>query len=141
MKIEKTTKVVIPLDELTKMLQEKKILWKRQSISHIEIEDETKNITVTCIENLNYNFKTGLLQDPKVENSKEICDILEKPIQELDISVGLINILRSKGFEKLKDVITLTEKEYYETRGFGKGMLTQLEKALSYFGLKLKEPS
>ncbi len=66
-------------------------------------------------------------------------DILETPIEELEISVRLYNCLRGSGFGTLRDIVGKSQPEIYSISNLGKKSFTELLDMLVALGLELRE--
>jgi DNA-directed RNA polymerase subunit alpha len=63
--------------------------------------------------------------------------LLERSIDELDLSVRSINTLKNANIHTLADLLTRSEKDILEAKGFGRKSLEELEEALEKLGLEL----
>ena len=63
--------------------------------------------------------------------------VLEKPLEELDLSVRARNCLESINVATLGDLVKITEPELLKLRNFGKTSLREIKKKLLEFNLKL----
>lgn len=62
-------------------------------------------------------------------------------VDELDLSLRLINVLKSENLATIHDVIQRTENEMLKRPNFGRGSLKDLKAALAARGFELKRPS
>jgi DNA-directed RNA polymerase subunit alpha len=62
--------------------------------------------------------------------------LLNKGIDELDLSVRSANCLKNANIHTLRDLVRRTEKEMLETKNFGRKSLEELQELLSRLGLR-----
>ncbi|MDP2587357.1 MAG: DNA-directed RNA polymerase subunit alpha C-terminal domain-containing protein, partial [bacterium] len=63
--------------------------------------------------------------------------IIEKPIEELDLSTRTLNALYNNDVKKIKDLIKMTEQELADLQGLGGKALAEITRALKKFNLGL----
>jgi DNA-directed RNA polymerase subunit alpha len=61
--------------------------------------------------------------------------ILDKNIDELDLSVRSANCLKNANIHTLRDLVARSEKEMLETRNFGRKSLEEVQELLTQYGL------
>lgn len=71
------------------------------------------------------------------EEPSELDQKLEKSIEELDLSVRSINTLKNANIHTLRDLVSRTEREVLEAKGFGKKSMEELQEALDKTDLEL----
>ncbi|MDX1630597.1 MAG: DNA-directed RNA polymerase subunit alpha [Thermoanaerobaculia bacterium] len=71
------------------------------------------------------------------EEPSELEKKLEKSIDELALSVRSINTLKNANIHTLRDLVTRTEREVLEAKGFGKKSMEELQEALDETELEL----
>ncbi len=62
-------------------------------------------------------------------------DLLDKPVDELELSVRSYNCLKNADIRTIRDLIRRTEKEMLHTKNFGKKSLTEIKDLLHGMGL------
>jgi DNA-directed RNA polymerase subunit alpha len=80
----------------------------------------------------------SLMEDRNDNRSLEMTamdDLLNKNIDELDLSVRSANCLKNANIVTLRDLVRKTEKDMLETKNFGKKSLEELQTLLSRLGL------
>ncbi len=73
--------------------------------------------------------------DGQSEEMAALGELLNKAIDELDLSVRSANCLKNANIGTLRDLVRRTEKEMLETKNFGKKSLEELQELLSRLGL------
>ena len=71
------------------------------------------------------------------EGWKETYPILTKDLNDLDLTVKTLNILKMHGFKNLGQVIKLSRKELLKLRHFGMKCLVEIEDILEPYGLQV----
>jgi DNA-directed RNA polymerase subunit alpha len=80
----------------------------------------------------------ALAKDTGVEDSEAttaLDALLEKRIDELDLSVRSTNSLKNANILTLRDLVAKTEREMLETKNFGSKSLEEVQEVLDSFGL------
>jgi DNA-directed RNA polymerase subunit alpha len=80
----------------------------------------------------------ALAKDTGVEDSESttaLDALLEKRIDELDLSVRSTNSLKNANILTLRDLVAKTEREMLETKNFGSKSLEEVQEVLDSFGL------
>ena len=79
------------------------------------------------------------LTEERTENRSEemeaLDELLNKNIDELDLSVRSANCLKNANIVTLRDLVRRTEKEMLETKNFGRKSLEELQSLLARLGL------
>ncbi|MFO0705142.1 MAG: DNA-directed RNA polymerase subunit alpha [Candidatus Andersenbacteria bacterium] len=63
--------------------------------------------------------------------------VLDKPIEELELSTRTLNALYNNDVKKIKDVVKMSEQELADLQGLGGKALAEITKALKKFNLSL----
>jgi DNA-directed RNA polymerase subunit alpha len=71
----------------------------------------------------------GPIVDPR------LGELLQKPIEELDLSVRSANCLKNANIRTLGDLVQRTEREMLSTKNFGRKSLDEIKDVLSSLGL------
>lgn len=82
----------------------------------------------------------SVVEEIVVESSEEpsgIDAVLERPIDELDLSVRSANCLKNADINTLRDLVRKSEKEMMETKNFGRKSLEEVQEILADLGLRL----
>lgn len=64
------------------------------------------------------------------EREKKIAQLLQMPVEEIELTVRSANCLKAAGITHLKDLVSRTEAEMLEYRNFGRKSLNELQKVL-----------
>ncbi|HVS62473.1 MAG TPA: DNA-directed RNA polymerase subunit alpha [Thermoanaerobaculia bacterium] len=84
------------------------------------------------------NAEESLVEDEQPAQSSEVSGLdalLEKPIDELELSVRSANCLKNANINTLRDLVRRSEKDMMETKNFGKKSLEELQELLGKLGL------
>ncbi len=82
----------------------------------------------------------ALLEEPapaETEESAGLDLVLNKSIDELDLSVRSANCLKNANIHTLRDLVARTEKDMLETKNFGRKSLEEVQEVLREHGLSL----
>ena len=71
------------------------------------------------------------------EPGKNVRELLERPISDLDLSVRAANCMEVEGIQSVGELCARTEAEMLEVRNFGKTSLREIRKKLEERGLEL----
>jgi DNA-directed RNA polymerase subunit alpha len=74
---------------------------------------------------------TGVTLSPEMEA------ILNKSVDELELSVRSVNTLKNANIHTVRDLVSKNERDMLEAKGFGRKSLEELQEALGRFGLSL----
>ncbi len=77
------------------------------------------------------------IEESRPEIDEEMQAILNKPIQELELSVRASNCLESIKIEMVRQLVKMTDAELLEVRSFGKTSLREVKRKLEDLGLSL----
>lgn len=69
--------------------------------------------------------------------STELDSLLGKPVDDLDLSVRSVNTLKNANIHTIRDLVSRSEKDMLEAKGFGRKSLEELHDALDKVGLHL----
>ena len=64
------------------------------------------------------------------EEAKRIAQLLQTPVEEIELTVRSANCLKAAGITYLKDLVSRTEAEMLQFRNFGRKSLNELQKIL-----------
>jgi DNA-directed RNA polymerase subunit alpha len=84
------------------------------------------------------NAEESLVDGGEVARDQEMSGLdalLEKSIDELDLSVRSANCLKNANINTLRDLVRRSEREMMETKNFGRKSLEELQELLSKLGL------
>ena len=82
----------------------------------------------------------SLMEIPEIdeaETTTALDALLNKSIDELDLSVRSTNSLKNANILTLRDLVAKSEKDMLETKNFGRKSLEEVEEVLDSFGLAL----
>jgi len=69
--------------------------------------------------------------------SSEVEAILNKSVDELELSVRSVNTLKNANIHTVRDLVSRSERDMLEAKGFGRKSLEELQEALGRVGLSL----
>ena len=75
----------------------------------------------------------------EVEEEDNLSEDLAMTIEELDLSLRSFNCLKRAGFDRVGDIIKVSESELKTIKNFGKKSLTEVIEKLDELGLSLKD--
>ncbi len=78
----------------------------------------------------------GIIQEPKVD---PLPQILDKSIEDMDLSVRSFNCLKRAGIHTIRDLTQKAEDDMLKVRNLGRKSLDEVIQKLASYGLKLKE--
>jgi hypothetical protein len=64
-------------------------------------------------------------------------NVMDMPIEELEITVRLYNCLKAEGLNFVRDVVSRREAELYQAVNLGKKSMAELKEVLAEYGLRL----
>lgn len=64
------------------------------------------------------------------EEAKKIAQLLQTPVEEIELTVRSANCLKAAGITHLRDLVSRTEAEMLQYRNFGRKSLNELQKVL-----------
>lgn len=120
-------------------------VWTNGTITPQEALAEGSSILID-----NFSFFTELPNQqfpPEVEEVEEevndeeenLNEDLAMTIEEMDLSLRSFNCLKRAGFNRVSDIIEVTESELKAIKNFGKKSLTEVIEKLDELGLSLKD--
>jgi len=86
-------------------------------------------------ENSQSDPSSGMISQSSVTD--EIQLLLDKSVNELELSVRAANCLKNSDIKKIDDLVRRTEDELLQTKNFGKKSLDEIKEALANIGLSL----
>lgn len=80
----------------------------------------------------------------EIVNSTEVLrsndpEVLDIPLEELNLSVRSFNALRRRGVKTVRDLVSMTEEDIMNVRNFGKRSYDEIIGILEKMGLKLRD--
>jgi DNA-directed RNA polymerase alpha subunit len=74
---------------------------------------------------------------PVVEWKTTVMDVLDKTIDDIDMSANCYHRLMSAGVETLRDLVGRSERDL-ESKGFDRWSMKEIQELLEEFGLHLR---
>lgn len=90
--------------------------------------------------NLFINFDEPVVEDKQDEEENQndqLLDLLDKSIEELELSVRAYNCLKNANIKTLAELCMKTDAEMLKTKNFGRKSLEEIKKVLQELGLSL----
>ncbi len=90
--------------------------------------------------NLFINFDEPVVevkQDEDEDQNDQLLDLLDKSIEELELSVRAYNCLKNANIKTLAELCMKTDAEMLKTKNFGRKSLEEIKKVLQELGLSL----
>jgi len=90
--------------------------------------------------NLFINFDEPVVEDKQDEDENQndqLLDLLDKSIEELELSVRAYNCLKNANIKTLAELCMKTDAEMLKTKNFGRKSLEEIKKVLQELGLSL----
>jgi len=90
--------------------------------------------------NLFINFDEPVIeekQDDEDDQNDQLLDLLDKSIEELELSVRAYNCLKNANIKTLAELCMKTDAEMLKTKNFGRKSLEEIKKVLQELGLSL----
>jgi DNA-directed RNA polymerase subunit alpha len=90
--------------------------------------------------NLFINFDEPVVeekQDEEENQNDQLLDLLDKSIEELELSVRAYNCLKNANIKTLAELCMKTDAEMLKTKNFGRKSLEEIKKVLQELGLSL----
>jgi len=76
------------------------------------------------------------IDDESVDEEKvRIANLLDMPVDEMELSVRSSNCLKAAGIKRIRDLVTRTEADMLKYRNFGRKSLSELSEVLTSMGL------
>ena len=101
------------------------------------VADAAKIVKDYLVHFINFNEE---YEDEESENNEELerlQNVLETPVEELELSVRSSNCLRNISVKTIGDLAELSEEEISKTKNFGKKSLQEIKDKLQEYGLNL----
>ncbi|HEY7369542.1 MAG TPA: DNA-directed RNA polymerase subunit alpha [Thermoanaerobaculia bacterium] len=89
---------------------------------------------------VNAEHETALDGAPEGELPENLAEILNRSVDELELSVRSANCLKNAGIRTIRDLVQKTEKDMLETKNFGRKSLNEIKDILRPMGLSLGMP-
>ena len=108
-------------------------------VNDIKLESDTEK-RAPIVESVTAPAQTPLMgaaPAPAVTPEQQQQAVLEKPIEELELSTRTLNALYNNDVKKIKDVVKMSEQELADLQGLGGKALAEITKALKKFNLSL----
>ncbi|MGA1861809.1 DNA-directed RNA polymerase subunit alpha [Deferribacter thermophilus] len=77
------------------------------------------------------------IEEEEKEDNSYILELLDKSIEELELSVRAYNCLKNANIKTLADLCEKTDAELLKTKNFGRRSLEEIKKVLAELGLSL----
>lgn len=112
-------------------------IWTDGSVS----PDEVLNYAVDLLIDVFRRFykETEMFKEVKptidYEYKMKVKELLEKDIDELELSRRLLNILKDEGIHKIKELVTLSKEHLLKMRNMGEKSVKEIEEKLAELGL------
>ncbi|MDQ6983754.1 MAG: DNA-directed RNA polymerase subunit alpha C-terminal domain-containing protein, partial [Ghiorsea sp.] len=87
--------------------------------------------------NVFVDFDVVEIAEDEESSSDNVVDLLNQPIDHLDLSVRSMNCLKSDNVFYVGDLVQRTEQEMLRTPNFGRKSLTEIKVVLESMGLAL----
>lgn len=144
MELTKTTEVYLTFQEIEEYIRSKNAIESNYKLLRvIKGEQGLKFLFINKSANApkadaNLPLPDGTDEEPTV-CSPEQKQILELPLEHLDLSTRVFNLLNPYGFKLIKDLVQVKPSQLRKIHGFGGSAMANLEDALKYKdeGLKL----
>jgi DNA-directed RNA polymerase subunit alpha len=76
------------------------------------------------------------IDDESIDEEKvRIANLLDMPVDEMELSVRSSNCLKAAGIKRIRDLVTRTEADMLKYRNFGRKSLSELGEVLTSMGL------
>ena len=86
---------------------------------------------------INTEHETAFDGMPEGELPENLNDVLNKSVDELELSVRSSNCLKNADIKTIRELVVKTEKEMLETKNFGRKSLNEIKELLRSMGLSL----
>jgi DNA-directed RNA polymerase subunit alpha len=138
-----TSKLVLSLDELQRILLEKGFINKDQKVIDVNVPGGNSPVKVhiqcVSIEEKEIKVTDNVAQVSQLIKGEELEKLLNTTLEDLDISVRLYNILKGAGLISVREIVNCTESTLMKLRNFGEGCLKELKEELKDKGVELKK--
>ncbi len=112
-----------------------KLIMEVWTDGSVHPEDAMSQAAQILTEHLNLfiNFTEepeGIEEKEVDEEAKKIVQLLQTPVEEIELTVRSANCLKAAGITHLRDLVSRTEAEMLQYRNFGRKSLNELQKIL-----------
>lgn len=121
-------------------------IWTNKSISPTDALAHAAKILSDHLKLfINFEEEFEEVEEKEVfdEGKIRIAQLLDTPVEEMELSVRSSNCLKAAGIKSIRDLVTRTESEMLKYRNFGRKSLTELNEVLMgmalSFGLDVSE--
>ncbi len=113
-------------------------VWTDGSITPEDaVADAAKILKDYLIHFINFNEEFEYEEDEYDEEFEKLKQVLDTPVEELELSVRSSNCLRNIDIKTIGDLAQRSEEEISKTKNFGKKSLQEIKDKLAEFGLTL----
>ncbi|MFC1573892.1 DNA-directed RNA polymerase subunit alpha [Candidatus Latescibacterota bacterium] len=112
-------------------------IWTNKAIQPVDALAYAAKIVLDHLK-LFINFEDDFeeLPDETIDEEKvRIAQLLDMPVEEMELSVRSSNCLKAAGIEHVCDLVTRTEADMLKYRNFGRKSLSELNEVLTKMGL------
>ena len=85
---------------------------------------------------INFEEVPEAVEEPAERAADRLEEILNRSVDELELSVRAYNCLKNAGIQTIRDLVQKTEAEMLRTKNFGRKSLNELKEVLRGFGLQ-----
>jgi len=113
-------------------------VWTDGSINPEDaVADAAKILKDYLVHFINFNEEFEYEEDEYDEEFEKLKQVLDTPVEELELSVRSSNCLRNIDIKTIGDLAQRSEEEISKTKNFGKKSLQEIKDKLSEYGLAL----
>jgi DNA-directed RNA polymerase subunit alpha len=113
-------------------------VWTDGSVTPEDaVADAAKNIKDYLMHFINFNEEFEYEEEEVDEEVERLRQIMETPVEELELSVRSSNCLRNIDIRTIGDLTRRSEEEISKTKNFGKKSLQEIKDKLADYGLSL----
>jgi len=113
-------------------------VWTDGSITPEDaVADAAKILKDYLIHFINFNEEFEYEEDEYDEEFEKLKQVLDTPVEELELSVRSSNCLRNIDIKTIGDLAQRSEEEISKTKNFGKKSLQEIKDKLAEYGLTL----
>jgi len=113
-------------------------IWTNKSISPTDALAHAAKILSDHLKLfINFEEEFEEVEEKEVfdEGKIRIAQLLDTPVEEMELSVRSSNCLKAAGIKTIRDLVTRTESEMLKYRNFGRKSLSELNEVLMGMGL------
>ena len=120
-------------------------VWTNGTISPQEALSLGSNILIEDVSLFNnlpdmqFPPEEEVVEEDVNDEEEALSEDLSMTIEELDLSLRSFNCLKRAGFDKVADIVEVSESELKSIKNFGKKSLTEVMDKLDELGLSLKD--